>query len=744
MGIFRLNQIADYLTSMDLAESVLWLGLAGFAAAFVILLRTRWGESHPLGKCMLLSVLAHVLLAGYASTLQIVTSVPPVGGGTVRVSLVDESSGPASGGGNSPSATQQPWEAFVHDTVLQPETAGPGRAEPEQPREPKRLTVTKPSPLLPEVTVRDHLALGEVDLPEPQPSAPSGPLVRSAKSKEAETIEAPAAQRREPSEVVTPGVEPGGPLVSTVETPPAGTRNPVADIPAALLAEPVALPRLTDASVGADTKNAWAALIEQIPRPMRTGPAESVAQGAGSAPGSASAGSMANADSAGPSGVAANTGRLAAPSLGSLQGKYPAGEAGAGLPSGAPGASTSAEAASLGDTAGLIGPPQLPSGRGARRGTADPAEQVRPGEHPLPEAYKLRVATDRARLAERQGASPQTEEAVKAALKWLSDNQGGDGRWAAKEHGAGQELFVLGRDRRGAGADADTGVTGLALLAFLASGHTHREGIYRENVRRGLEYLLRVQAPDGNLAAQAGSFARMYCHAMAAFALSEAYGMTSDQRLRQPVLRAIGYTLAAQNPTTGGWRYAPGDPGDTSQLGWQLMALKSAELAGIPIPEKSRQGMIKYLHSVSSGRHGGLAAYRPGEPPSRSMTAEAMVCWQFLGLPREHPAGNEAGDYLLGELPGQEKGKPNLYYWYYASLAMYQLQGPYWHSWNDALQQVLVAKQRKSGPLAGSWDTDTVWGGYGGRVYTTAIATLSLEVYYRYLPLYADAAPKAD
>jgi hypothetical protein len=305
-------------------------------------------------------------------------------------------------------------------------------------------------------------------------------------------------------------------------------------------------------------------------------------------------------------------------------------------------------------------------------------------------------------------------------------------------------MFVLGRDRQGAGSDADSGVTALALLAFLASGHTHQEGIYRENVRRGLEYLLKVQARDGNLAGQAGTFARMYCHAMAAFALSEAYGMTNDQRLRQPVLRAIGYTLAAQNPSTGGWRYQPGDAGDTSQLGWQLMALRSAELAGIPIPEKTRQGVIKYLRSVSSGRQGGVASYRPGEPPSRAMAAEAMVCWQFLGLSREHPACNEAGDYLLGELPGQQKGKPNFYYWYYATLAMYQLQGHYWQSWNDALQQALVGSQRKNGPLAGSWDTDTVWGGYGGRVYTTAIATLSLEVYYRYLPLYADAAPKED
>ena len=120
------------------------------------------------------------------------------------------------------------------------------------------------------------------------------------------------------------------------------------------------------------------------------------------------------------------------------------------------------------------------------------------------------------------------------------------------------------------------------------------------------------------------------------------------------------------------------------------------------------------------------------------MSAEAMVCWQFLGLPREHPACNEAGDYLLTELPGS--GVANDYYWYYATIAMYQLQGDYWQRWNEALQTTLLGRQVKDGPLAGSWNTDTLWGGYGGRVYTTSIATLALEVYYQFLPLYGETA----
>ena len=97
----------------------------------------------------------------------------------------------------------------------------------------------------------------------------------------------------------------------------------------------------------------------------------------------------------------------------------------------------------------------------------------------------------------------------------------------------------------------------------------------------------------------------MYSHGIASFALSEDYAMTHDQRLEASLRAAIGYTIAAQNPSTGGWRYQPHETGDTSQLGWQLMALKSAELAGIPMPETTRDGAVRFLGSVASGTSGG-------------------------------------------------------------------------------------------------------------------------------------------
>jgi hypothetical protein len=350
----------------------------------------------------------------------------------------------------------------------------------------------------------------------------------------------------------------------------------------------------------------------------------------------------------------------------------------------------------------------------------------------------MRFSRDHTAQAERRGGSPETEAAVKRALAWIAKAQSADGRWDASLFGAGKEPHMLGHDRHGAGAHADTGVTGLALLALLGAGHTHTRGDYQTTVSRGLDFLMRNQGPQGQLGGEAEVYAFMYCHGMASLALSEAYAMSGDERLRGPVRNAISYTVNAQNRATGGWRYRPGDTGDTSQLGWQLMALKSAELGGIQIPAGTRERMTRFLSSVTSGANGGLASYRPTERVSRTMTAEALVCRQFLGIADNGRATAEATSFIAGELPGASP--TNLYYWYYGTLGMYQAQGEAWERWNSALVSALVGSQKQDGEQQGSWDPDPVWGPHGGRVYSTALAALCLEVYYRYLPLYVEAA----
>jgi hypothetical protein len=378
---------------------------------------------------------------------------------------------------------------------------------------------------------------------------------------------------------------------------------------------------------------------------------------------------------------------------------------------------------------------------------ADASSAPSPPIAQLPRPYARRSATERLRWAQQQGGSTQTEAAVAAALKWLADAQSADGRWDASRFGAGVEMAVLGQNRGGAGADADVGVSALAVLAFLGAGNTHQHGDYPEVVRGGLEFLVNSQTNDGNLASRTGLYAQMYCHSMGTFALAEALAMTGDSWLEPAVRRAAEYSIRAQHPATGGWRYRVGDTGDTSQLGWQLMALWSAERAGIEVPPQTWSGAERFLRSVRRGNRGGLASYRPDGPASASMTAEALYCRQLVN----QLVGGDADSAAVAEATAQVLAAPpdpsrlNLYYWYYATLALHHQQQASdramqaWQTWNSALTNALLDAQVVDGLENGSWNPDTVWGGYGGRVYTTAVAALCLEVYYRYAPLPSDS-----
>lgn len=391
-------------------------------------------------------------------------------------------------------------------------------------------------------------------------------------------------------------------------------------------------------------------------------------------------------------------------------------------------------------------PAASPAERGAdaARDTSGPvaAAPATAGDRPMPAPYADRVGDRRAAAAAARGGSLETERAVQAALAWLAAAQSTDGRWNAARHGAGVERAVKGHHRQGAGTRSDHGVTGLALLAFLGAGNTHRDGDHAAAVGRGIAFLVGRQRADGSLAGDAEFFAALYCHGMATIAVAEACAMTGDESLRASLERAVRYTLAMQHPGTGGWRYAAGDRGDTSQLGWQLMVLASARNAGVGGLEGAEARVAQFLQSVSSGAAGGLAAYRPGERPSLTMTAEALYCRMMLGLSPDHPAAAEALDLIARTPP--DRSRPNAYAWYYATLASFHAGGPQWDRWNRSLQAALLPLQRRDGSAAdGSWDPDPVWGGYGGRVYATALAAMTLEVYYRHLPMHRQAARMA-
>lgn len=368
----------------------------------------------------------------------------------------------------------------------------------------------------------------------------------------------------------------------------------------------------------------------------------------------------------------------------------------------------------------------------------------------VPQVYRSRLEPNRSDRAQQLGATAGSEQAVERALDWLARHQDADGRWDAGAYKSPDGTVVPGQDDHtihcppgeichGTCAywEADTALTGLSLLAFLGAGHTQIDGgKHAKTVARGLEFLLASQKPDGDLRGDSKAVG-MYCHSMAALALCEAYALTGDARLRRPVERAVNFLVLAQAPGGMGWRYSPRERlGDTSVLGWVVMVLKSAREVGIPISEPVRAGTLAWLDRVAAGPARGLARYQPGKEVTPSMTAEAWVCRQFLGTGGPSAASTEAADHLLRN--GPDRGPVNLYYWYYGTLAMFQHGGGAWTRWNASVRDRLVQTQRLTGHQAGSWDPNTegAYDRYGGRIYCTALGTLTLEVYYRFLRLY--------
>ena len=332
------------------------------------------------------------------------------------------------------------------------------------------------------------------------------------------------------------------------------------------------------------------------------------------------------------------------------------------------------------------------------------------------------------------GGTQESEEAVQLGLQWLAAQQRADGSWAIEPQ--------TGHTR---GGNHVTG-TAFALLPFLARGETHRGAqdfnTYSKQVERGIRYLLDKQRADGLLPGGSG----MYTHAVAAIALCEDFGMTADPLLREPSQKAIDYILRAQDPNGGGWRYEPRQAGDLSVTSWALMALKIGQIDGLQVPREAVEKAQRFLESTA--RPDGGYNYMPNgdvghsEPKPAVMTAAGIVCRQYLanqsGADQLGAAAGLRGVDVLVKNPPQQRVK-NYYYWYYATYALLGSGGDAWRDWNPQVRDLLVSMQDRGATnpaLKGSWDPANSGPIDGaGRVGVTALALLTLEVYYRHLPL---------
>jgi hypothetical protein len=391
----------------------------------------------------------------------------------------------------------------------------------------------------------------------------------------------------------------------------------------------------------------------------------------------------------------------------------------------------------------------------------------------LPGSLSSRTSNESKRLKKAidGGGNEKSERAVAAALRWLSLHQAHDGHWAMDDF---QHHVVLQDEKsvahqcncEGSGIHDNIAGTGLALLPFLGAGLTPDTGQgemydYTKQILKGLEYLRQKQFASGRFAEggpQDNQQLSMYNHAIATICMSEAASLYPKEWVRNSAQSALNFLAKVQDPDGGGWRYGPSpQPGDASVVGWCLMALKSGQLAGLRVSPKTLQKVRHFFDSVEvETRDGTFYGYMDGQTAkgNRTLTAVGLLSGMYLGWKRDDPKLLKGWRWLRDNTMPDAKGPTDLYFQYYATQVMRHMGGnpddtsdktkefrDGWKQWNDRMRDMLVARQDQgTGPHAhqqGSWSPgDDKWCKIGGRLMMTSLCTLTLEVYYRHLPLY--------
>ncbi|MBK9129869.1 MAG: HEAT repeat domain-containing protein [Phycisphaerales bacterium] len=347
---------------------------------------------------------------------------------------------------------------------------------------------------------------------------------------------------------------------------------------------------------------------------------------------------------------------------------------------------------------------------------------------------KLLTRAERMRLARQFGGSPQTERAVERGLTFLARCQDVDGAWRARSFAD----LIDDRGRRDAmrgNAEFEVAMTGLAVLAFVATGNSPEQGEHSATVAKGTRFLMSRLLDYGRF--ETGASHYMYNHAIATQALCEVYAYTANPTLGVYAQLAVDYLLRAQHRGTGGWRYEPDQAGDTSVLGWVVMALNSAYKGQLDVA--GFRDALRFLDSVTENQYYRVGYTNPTDHGifGNRLGAVGVVSRRFLGQDPKDARLFWPVVRMLDELP--DPANPDYYYWYYGTLGMFQAGGDAWKAWGDKIAPALLALHEESdrSPFDGSWRNDRHHSGHGGRIYNTTVAILTLTTYYRY-----DRTPK--
>lgn len=328
------------------------------------------------------------------------------------------------------------------------------------------------------------------------------------------------------------------------------------------------------------------------------------------------------------------------------------------------------------------------------------------------------------------GGNAASEQAVLNGLSWLSKIQQKDGGWDFQKQGEGAQVGSLRRSRNAA--------TSLALLCYLGAGHTHlKEGPHKKTVQRALTFLQKHSSTQLGAADVRGDYegnAGMYTQGLATICLTEASALEPrDKDLNKLAEAAVRFIERAQTSSHGGWRYKPeSETGDTSVVGWMVMALYSGRSCGVRVSGRTLRQTRSFLRDVATDNSQAFYAYTPGQNRQASTTAIGLLCRMYLGWGPDTEAIQKGVSYLASVGPSPD----NMYYNYYATQVLHHYGGDEWKAWNKVMRNQLVKRQVRKGPAKGSWKPAGAHHQSGGQLYETALCVLTLEVYYRHLPLF--------
>jgi hypothetical protein len=355
-------------------------------------------------------------------------------------------------------------------------------------------------------------------------------------------------------------------------------------------------------------------------------------------------------------------------------------------------------------------------------------------------ADKRQAAASQSR-ARRARLPAAVASSVEAALTWLGKHQDADGRWDIDN--------FMKHDKDGAPCDGpgdathDVGATALVVLAMAGDGSTRQDGPYSSHLQQAVTWLLGQQNMQTGALSPMNHARSLVCHALSTSALAAVAARDDDPKLKSALQQAARFLDDYRNPYAV-WDYTRRSNGNRNFVtACCVDALADCRFLQLEVDPGSFALATTWFDSISdpTGRHG---YYKVGEPSARyagdhrvrfpvekgeALTAASLWCRFQLGQdPKQVPVMRAAADLILSKSPiwDPRAGAVDEVYWYYGSMALWQVGGRHWTEWFSKLQQATMKNQRTDGNAAGSWNPCGPWSEDGGRVCTTALLTLSL------------------